>query len=290
MNYKKMRSYVIVIVGSALFAIGVNLFVVPLNLYSSGLLGFSQVIRSIVNLFIPSSSQYDWSGYVYACLNIPLYIMAFRSLSHRFFYLSIVSTIVQSIILVLVPIPLVPILDNPLTSVLVGGLIGGVGIGLCLREGGSGGGFDILGMYYALKTKGGSVGRVTLALNAMIYLVCAFLFDIETAIYSVLYTTVFTLALDRFHTQNIATQVMVFSKNKEIQKEIITQLKRGVTYWKGYGAYTENEMNIIVTIISKYEIPALKKTVLDIDPQAFIIISEGLQVVGNYEKRLLNEE
>ena len=267
-----------------------NLLDVPLNLYSSGLLGVSQVLRSIVNLVISSQSQYDWSGYVYFALNIPLYIMAYRSLSHRFFYLSVLSTIVQSIVLVLIPIPQTPLLEDALTSVLVGGLIGGIGIGLCLREGGSGGGFDILGMYYALKTKSGSVGRLSLILNAVVYVICAVLFDIETAIYSILYVTVFTLALDRFHTQNIATHVMIFSQNKEIKKKIISQLRRGVTYWHGYGAYTDHDMDIIVTIISKYEISALKKLVLDMDEHAFIVISEGLHVIGNYEKRLLNEE
>ncbi len=290
MNWKQIKPYVIVIFGSSLFALGVNLLVVPLNLYSSGLLGVSQVLRSIVNLVISSQSQYDWSGYVYFALNIPLYIMAYRSLSHRFFYLSVLSTIVQSIVLVLIPIPQTPLLEDALTSVLVGGLIGGIGIGLCLREGGSGGGFDILGMYYALKTKGGSVGRLSLILNAVVYVICAVLFDIETAIYSILYVTVFTLALDRFHTQNIATHVMIFSQNKEIKKKIISQLRRGVTYWHGYGAYTDRDMDIIVTIISKYEISALKKLVLDMDEHAFIVISEGLHVIGNYEKRLLNEE
>ena len=290
MHWKQIKPYVIVIFGSSLFALGVNLLVVPLNLYSSGLLGVSQVLRSIVNLVISSQSQYDWSGYVYFALNIPLYIMAYRSLSHRFFYLSVLSTIVQSIVLVLIPIPQTPLLEDALTSVLVGGLIGGIGIGLCLREGGSGGGFDILGMYYALKTKGGSVGRLSLILNAVVYVICAVLFDIETAIYSILYVTVFTLALDRFHTQNIATHVMIFSQNKEIKKKIISQLRRGVTYWHGYGAYTDHDMDIIVTIISKYEISALKKLVLDMDEHAFIVISEGLHVIGNYEKRLLNEE
>ena len=290
MIWKQLKPYGIVVAGSALFALGVNLFIVPLNLYSSGLLGVAQVIRSLVNLIFPNQSQYDWSGYIYFMMNIPLYILAYRNLSHRFFYLSVLSTIIQSVVLVLIPIPQTPILQDYLTSVLVGGLIGGIGIGLCLREGGSGGGFDILGMYYALKTKGGSVGKLSLLLNVIVYTICAFLFNLETAIYSILYVTVFTVALDRFHTQNIATHVMIFSQNKQIKKEIIAQLRRGVTYWHGYGAYTDHDMDIIVTIVSKYEIPAIKKMILDMDPHAFVVISEGLQVIGNYEKRLLNEE
>lgn len=288
MNWKKIKPYLTVMLGSALYALSVNLFIVSLDLYSSGLLGVSQVIRSIVNLFIGGGSQYDWSGLVYFLINIPLYILAYRHLSHRFFYLSLVSIIIQSILLVVIPIPQNPLLSDYLTSVVVGGLIGGVGIGLCLQAGGSSGGFDIIAMYYALKTKGGSIGQLSLIVNGVLYAICALLFNIETAIYSIIYIAVFTLAFERYHTQNIVSHVMVFTKNKNVKKEIISKLDRGLTYWRGYGAYTENEQEILVAIVSKYEVTELKRIVLELDENAFIVISEGMHVVGNYQKRLLN--
>ena len=288
MNWKNIRPYITVIIGSALYALSVNLFMVSLNLYSSGLLGISQVIRSIVNLFIQSESQYDWSGIVYFMMNVPLYILAYRNLSHRFFYLSVVSIIVQSVLLVLIPIPPVPFLSDYLTSVVVGGLLGGVGIGLCLQAGGSSGGFDIIAMYFALKNKG-SIGQLSLIVNGILYAICALLFNVETAIYSIIYIAVFTISFERFHTQNIVSHVMIITKNKNVKKEIISQLDRGLTYWCGYGAFTENEQEVLVTVISKYEISELKRIVLELDEHAFIVISEGLHVVGNYQKRLLSE-
>lgn len=289
MNWKTIKPYILVIVGSALYAISVNLFIVSLDLYSSGLLGIAQVIRSIVNLITQSKSQYDWSGLVYFLMNIPLYILAYRNLSHRFFYLSVVSILVQSALLTIIPIPQDPLLSDYLTSVVLGGLIGGVGIGLCLQAGGSSGGFDIIAMYYSLKSKSGSMGQLSLIVNGILYAICAILFNIETAIYSIIYIAVFTLAFERFHTQNIVSHVMIFTKNASVKKEIISQLDRGLTYWHGYGAYTENEQEILVTLVSKYEITELKRIVLELDENAFIVISEGMHVVGNYQKRLLND-
>ena len=283
----KIMPFVLVIVGSMMFGISVNLFVVSLNLFSSGLLGFSQVIRSIINLVTQNTSGYDYSGIIYFLLNIPLYLIAYKALSFRFFLLSIISTIVQSMTLAIVPIPQVMIFEDILTSILVGGIMGGVGIGLCLRAGGSGGGFDIIGVYFAMKYKDFSVGKISLILNAIVMIFSAILFNFQIAIYSILYITIFTLTLDKMHSQNIVSYCMIFTHSPQAKKDIMSKLGRGVTYWHGYGAYTDNENEVLVTIISKYEEAGLKKIVLDVDPHAFIIISEGMHVVGNYEKRLV---
>lgn len=288
MNFKKIKPYLIVILGSAMFGISVNLFVVSLNLFSGGLLGVAQVIRSIIQMFSPNTvANFDVSGLIYAALNIPLYIMAYKTLSHRFFYLSLVSTIVQTVTLTLCPIPTELIFNDMLVSIIVGGMIGGIGIGLCLKEGGSGGGFDILGVYYALKVKSGSVGQLSLILNGCVFAICAVLFNFQTAVYSVIYVFIFSFALDKVHLQNIATHCMIFTQNRQIKKDIITKLNRGVTYWQGMGAYTDTSMDILVTIISKYEVNNLRRMILEMDPKAFIIVSEGLQISGNYEKRLV---
>lgn len=283
----KMLPYFWVIVGSMMFGISVNLFVVSLNLFSSGLLGVAQVIRSIINLVIQNNGGYDYSGIIYFLLNVPLYIMAYKVLSPRFFFLSILSTIVQSLTLALVPIPTTLIFNDMLTSILVAGIMGGVGIGMCLRAGGSGGGFDIIGVYYAMKIKDFSVGKISLVLNAIVMILSAILFNFQIAVYSILYVTIFTLALDKMHSQNIVMHCMIFTQSSEAKKQIMNQLGRGVTYWKGKGAYTEKDNEVLVTVISKYEEAQLKKIVLEADPSAFIIISEGMHVTGNYEKRLV---
>lgn len=79
---------------------------------------------------------------------------------------------------------------------------------------------------------------------------------------------------------------MIFTKMKNIESGIMSEMGRGVTCWKGEGAYTGEESKILVTVISKYEINQLKRIVLEKDPKAFIIFNEGLSVTGNFEKRL----
>lgn len=79
---------------------------------------------------------------------------------------------------------------------------------------------------------------------------------------------------------------MVFTRNPQVKNSIMEETGRGVTYWKGAGAYTDNETFVLMTVINKYEVPQVKKIILSADPQAFIIINEGMSVSGNFEKRL----
>lgn len=79
---------------------------------------------------------------------------------------------------------------------------------------------------------------------------------------------------------------MIFSKNDKIQEDILRETGRGVTYWKGAGAYTKTDTNIMVTVINKYETTQIKKIIEKNDPHAFVIFQEGMNVSGNFEKRL----
>lgn len=279
--------YGIIIVGSALFAGSVNIFIVPLGLYNGGGIGIAQILRSLLVNFLDLKATFDIAGIINLCFNIPLFIIAYKSISHKFFYGTLCSVIVQTICLTLIPIPTTPIINDVMVDLIVGGIVSGIGIGLCLQQGASGGGIDILGMYTSIKLKSFSVGKLSLIINVCIYIICAVLFDISTAIYSVIYATVFSLVLDKLHLQNIAISAMIFTKNKDVKQVIMKELKRGVTYWHGAGAYTDSDTDILVTVISKYEVNTLKKFVLNLDADAFIILSEGLQITGNYEKRLI---
>ena len=288
-NKKMLSNYAYVIFGSALFAFAVNAFIIPLNLYNGGVIGIAQVIRSLLIDYLHLEIGFDFSGILNFLFNLPLFLLAYKIISRKFFYLTLCSLITQTVMLTLIPIPSTPIITDVLTSVIIGGLIGGFGIGLCLQKGGSGAGIDILGVYFSIKYRSISVGKLSMIINGCIYLVCALNFNIQVAIYSLLYAIVFSLVVDRIHLQNICMSAMIFTKNKEVKSVILSQMRRGVTYWHGAGAYTESDTDVLVTIISKYEVAALRKLVLDIDPKAFIIISEGLQVTGNYERRLIQE-
>lgn len=284
----EFTNLLIMLGGAFLFCVGVNFFVTPLNLYNGGAIGVAQLIRSILIDFmqVPVPEQIDISGILYLLLNVPLMYLAYRGVNLPFFIKTSLCVAVLTAAITLIPIPKVPIIADTLTSCIVGGLVTGAGIGLCLRCGGSGGGLDIVGVYMSSKYRNFSVGKISIFVNIVIYALCAILFSVETAIYSVIYVAVFSITLDKFHYQNIMVQVTIFTKVDGVPEHIMKHLYRGVTEWKGDGAYTQEETNILVTAISKYEIPPLRKLVLGLDPKAFIIYNEVSSIDGNFIKKL----
>ncbi len=276
------------IMGSLLFALGVNLIIVPLGLYNGGFMGVAQLLRTffVEVCRIPIPSGIDMSGIIYFIINIPLFYMGLRILGKEFAVKTLITVTIQSIFLVVVPIPAAPIIEDFLTSCIIGGLIAGTGTGLVLRGRSSGGGQDIIGLCCAKKYPNFSVGRINIMMNILVYVICLFMFNIEIVIYSLIYTTVLAMALDRVHIQNINTSVMIFTKKLGISKAIIEQTGRGVTNWDGEGAYTNKTSYILFVMISKYEVGQIKRIVHGIDPDAFMIFTEGCAVEGNFEKRL----
>lgn len=288
MTKKEVQQFAGVILGGFLFALSVNLFIVPLDLYSGGIVGIAQILRTIMETIgsIQIPKQFDIAGIINFIINIPLFIMAYKSISRKFFIKTLLCVIVQTISFSLIMIPSTPILDDVLASCVIGGLIGGFGIGLALRSSGSGGGLDILGVYFTKKFSNFSVGKLSLIVNAFVYIGCAVLFDVSTAIYSIIYMACFSLVVDKTHYQNINITCMIFSKQDQIQDVILRETGRGVTFWKGAGAYTKTDTYIMVTVINKYEISQIKKIIYKHDPHAFVIFNEGMNVSGNFEKRL----
>lgn len=285
---KDMRNYAGTALGNFLFAFGVNIFIVPLGLYSGGIIGFAQIIRTLlveyVGIQLPQGV--DIAGILNLLMNIPLFLLAYRSISRKFFVKTVFGVMIQTVFLTVITIPSVPIIEDVLASCLIGGIICGVGIGLTLRSGGCGGGIDILGVYFSLKRPNFSVGKLSIVINAIVFGLCAFLFEIPVAIYSILYAVIMAQAMDKVHYQNINMTVMIFTKQDGIQKRINEEMRRGVTYWKGAGAYTQEDTFVLVTAISKYEVATLKRIIHSIDPKAFVIFQEGMSISGNFEKRL----
>jgi len=276
-----------IILGSFLFSIAINLFIVPSNLYNGGFLGMSQVIRHILVRYVHMDFRdFDISGLLYFLMNIPILYIAYSKLGRNFFIKTIISVFVNTIFLSVIKIPKVPLVNDILSSCIIGGIIAGFGMGITLRAGGSGGGLDVIGVYYAKKHPNFSVGRISITFNLFVYGACALLFDIQTVIYSIIYTTFSYLICDKTHYQNIMVIIMIFTKVEGIDKLIMEKLNRGVTCWRGNGAYTNEDTNILVTVASKYEATFIRKIVKEVDSNAFIIVNEGVSVIGNFEKRL----
>ena len=277
----------LVIGGNLLFAVGINRIITPMNLYSSGFTGISMLLRMLIVdvLNIPEPAGISYLGIIYWIVNMPLFYLAYKSLGKEFCITTAVSIGIASACMSLVPVAKTPVFDDYLTAVLVGGIISGTGAGLVLKGGTSGGGQDIIGVRMSKTHPNFSVGKISIAINTVVYGVCFFLFDIQTVVYSMIFAVINGLALDYQHTQNINVQVMIFTKKEGITNKVINEVKRGLTYWNGAGGYTDEDTYILMTMVTKYELPRLIEIVKSIDPDAFVMVNEGTKIYGRFEKR-----
>lgn len=285
---ERIIEYIYAVSGSLIYSIGFNMLIVPLGLYSGGFMGLAQLMNWIVTegLGINIPASLNLVGILFYAMNVPLFYMAYKIMSKEFALKSLFIVTVLSVFLMFVPIPTVPIVDDYLTASIIGGIIAGVGGGFILRGRMAGGGQDIIGVCCAKKYPDFSVGKVSIMINFIVYGFCFFIYDIEMVIYSLIFATVYSLAIDKVHIQNINTSVMIFTKKDGIAEAIMSKTGRGVTDWDGEGAYTKEESKILFVMINKYEVPQIKHIVKEIDPKAFMIFTEGCSVDGNFEKRL----
>lgn len=276
------------LLGSLLMSVAINVFIVPQGLYAGGAYGLCQVIRTLLQTKLGVEASFDLAGVLYFFVNIPLFLLAFRTLGRTFCLKAAACTVSNSVFLALIPSPAVPIIPDPLTSCMVGGILVGFAAGLVLSCGCSTGGLDILGLYLSKKNNKFTVGRFCISFNVCLYLLCFILFDATTAIYSAIYNVLSNLFLDRLHRQNVSVQLLIFTKSKDpaLPKYIMEQLDRGVTYWQAKGAYTGDDVQVLCVCLSKYEIDTLKQVIRDIDPNAFFVMQEGVRVEGNFKRHL----
>ena len=277
----------LVIGGNLLFAIGINYIITPMNLYSSGFTGMSMLLRMLLVdvLKVPQIPGINYLGIIYWILNMPLFLLAYKALGKEFCITTAVSIGIASVCMALVPVPQKPLFDDYLTACLVGGLVSGTGAGLVLKGGTSGGGQDIIGVAFSKTHPNFSVGKISIVINAVIYGVYFFLFDIQIVVYSMIFAVVNALALDYQHTQNQNVQVMIFTKKGGITDRVIKEIRRGVTYWNGAGGYTDEDTYVLTTMVTKYELPGLINIIKSVDPNAFVMVNEGTKIYGNFEKR-----
>ena len=275
------------IVASLMYAIGVNLFVVPAQLYSGGLMGICQVIRTLLVEYLHMNfHSFDIAGIIYYIINVPIFIIAFTRMGRKFFAKTLVTVTAMTVFLSVVPI--VQVVDDTVAACVVGGIISGAGIGIILRMASSGGGLDVVGVLLTKWRRDFSVGKVYLIVNLSLYIICLFLFDIEIVVYSVIFASVHSLAIDKVHIQNINVEANIITKlnNVDLEKAIMEEIGRGLTKWTTLGAYTYEQSHMLYITLSKYEVSRLKAVVHKYDHNAFIVIKEGVTVDGKFLKKL----
>lgn len=262
----------LIVAGSIVFIIGMNSILVPQKLLSGGLIGVVLIIHYLI-------SSLD-IGLGYFLLNIPLLLLGWFHVSRRFMFYSIFGMMVFSLLAKVIQPAAVQIKD-PILAALLAGVICGAGAGIILRSLGSAGGLDILTVYLG-KRFGLRPGAVFMAANGLILLVGAYFFNIEPVLYSLIYVytngRVVDLVVSGFNRRKAL--LIVSRESEKIAHDILYRVNRGVTYLKGTGAYTGEELDVIFTVTTLTELPRMKDIVFNMDPDAFMVVNDTLEVLG----------
>ena len=261
------------ILGSLIVVVAFNLFLIPHEVLSSGLSGISMILGMIspVN-----------TGVANFLLNFPLLIIGYKMLGKKFILNSIFSVIIISIGLYLVPI--YAIADDKILSSLFGGALTGLGVGIVFRCSGSTGGFDIIGMIVARK-RDFPIGVLLSGMNAVVIVISGFLFDWDSALYTLVSIFVTGKVVDAIYTDHAKLTLMIITdKGEEMRNHLLTNLYRGLTIMDGVGGYSNNQRNVMITVISRYELNEVKNLITEVDPVAFVNITETIEVMGLFHR------
>ena len=273
-----------VIIGDILFALGFNLFLKPNGLNAGGLSGLAMVLVHFLG--------FGTVGIITAVVNLPLFIIGGKKLGKNFFFGSLLGMIFLSLaidLLAWLPIPQV----EPLIAALYGGVICGVGLGVVFTSGGTTGGSDIVVRLLKLRYRHVPIGIINICFDLCVAVLTGLAFqDVNSALYSgvAIFITgnVVDAVVYRFDYSKVA--LIISTRYEEIAKMITTQLERGATFLQGQGVYSGNDTKVVLTAVKKQQLPELKRLVSEIDPNAFVIVQEAHQVLGDGFSRYSKEE
>ncbi|MGD6817666.1 YitT family protein [Metabacillus sp. 84] len=270
---------IVVVFGALLNAIALNLFLIPAKVYASGFTGVAQLISNVLTRYTPFSIS---TGVLLLLLNIPVFVMGWRQVGRSFTIYSIISVAATTVFLGF--IPLVQISGDILLNAVFGGVIAAVGVGLTLKYGASTGGLDIVAMILSRK-KDKPVGTYFFMLNAVIIFSAGILFGWEKALYTLVALYASTRVIDAIHTRYEKLTAMIVTKRaEELKKAIHGKLVRGITAVPAKGGFTNESKEMLMMVITRYELYDLEKTIQEVDPTAFTNIVETSGIVGSFRK------
>lgn len=263
---------------------GLNLFLTPAGIYSSGVNGAAQLLAAVsTQLFGTSVTVAVWI----LLLNLPLLVLSWLKLGRSFTFYTLLAVIGSSFFLQLFPQQ--SITSNLLLAAVFGGLLTGAGVGLCLRAGFCTGGTDII-VLVLQKSAGQTVGQIGLVVNGLIVAAAGLLFGWEMALYSLVSIYVSTVMLDRFYLQQYkVTAMIVTAKGEEMTAALLAGNIRGLTVLpQALGGYSQQQRCIIWTVISQYELFFVRHIIQSTDPQAFVNIQPTSEVLGRFAEVKIN--
>ena len=274
-KWKLLISAVKTIVGCALFGLGFNLFLEPNGLSAGGVSGLSMVFVHLTN--------FSTVGIVTALINLPLFVIAGVKIGKRFFFGSLFGMVCTAVFLDLFSGFPVPETD-PLLAALYGGAICGVGVGIVFSGGFSTGGSDIVVRLMKQKWQHVPIGVFTILFDMVVAVLTGVVFrDISRTLYSGVAIFVTGQVLDavvyRFDYSKVA--LIITREYAQVAQKINEELDRGATFLHGEGTYSGADTKVILTAVKRQQLADLKALVVAVDPEAFIIVQEAHQVLGD---------
>ena len=268
---KTLMNLGLIALGSLIFIIGMNGILVPHGFLSGGVVGLAMLLHYL----FPVANV----GVVYFILNIPLFILGWFNISRRFMLLTLFGMLFFSLIAATY-FPAFPEIKDPILAALSGGVLCGAGAGLILRSLGSAGGTDIIAVYLYNKY-GLRIGLTTFFLSAAILLAGAFFYNLEMTLYTLIYLYAQGTITDAIMVGfNKRKTLMVISDRVQTIAQKIVENGRTATFFKGVGAYSGNERNVLYTVTNFIELPQMKDFIFKHDPDALVVVYDTLEILG----------
>lgn len=277
-----LRNILMIFFGSTLFALGFDLFLEPSGINCGGVSGIAMLI------VYAAQSKWLTVGILSAMINIPLFFFGYRQIGKYFFFGSMFGMLISSVGFDLFAklLPVVPM--DPLVAAIFGGVTVGVGLGVVFLAGASTGGTDIVARLLKLKFRNFPIGKIMLCMDLMIAVATGIVYrQFTNTLYSVITLYLSSVMLDKvvygFDYAKVA--LIISDKYEEIATAIDSRLDRGVTLLQGQGFYKRCDKYVLLSAVKKKQLAQLKEVVMTIDPEAFIILQDAQQVLGDGFKR-----
>jgi uncharacterized membrane-anchored protein YitT (DUF2179 family) len=263
--------------GSVICAIGIKGILVPKQFLAGGVTGMALLGHYV----FPSLPI----GFIYFLLNIPLFVIGWMFVGRRFFWYSLAGMMVFSAV-IFWPFPVFPVEDMILNA-LAAGIVTGLGSGIILRSLGSAGGLDILSIIL-FKRFSIRPGTTVMIFHAIILFIALFRLPLERVLYTLIYFFINAYFVNLVIIGlNQRKAIMIISPQwEEISRQIMEKLQRGVTMVTGVGGYSGQQLHILYSVVTIAELSRFKEMIRKIDPNAFVVVTETLEVMG---KRIGNQ-
>lgn len=267
------------VLGSALFALGFSCFLLPNEISTGGISGVALILVELLG--------FGSVGALSIFINLPLFALAGLKVGRRFFLGSLLGMLVSSALIDLfagVPMPHM----ETLVGALYGGTLCGLGLGMVFSSGASTGGSDIVVRLLKLRWRDIPIGQISMCFDAVVAVITGLVFrDLNKALYTgitvFLCGKVMDAVIYRFDYSKVA--LIITKEHQRIAEAISARLDRGATFLNGEGSFTHREMKVVLTAVKRQQITELKELVMEIDPDAFVIVQEAHQVLGDGFRR-----